>query len=364
MILFYILVFVMAMPNHPFFELPFAGLTIIKYLGIACFGYAVIRSATRGSLPNFLSAWQVRAFFLLLILCALSLLFSGQSIGLEFSPGITYLSFLFFVLTTIAVIDSRSRLQMSLMAAVGSIGIASLYVLREFQKSGGTELRPGWIAGDSNYFTINALLILPLAYYTTKNHRPFWERWFCVGCLLVILPAITLASSRGGFLGLCAAAGYMILRSKQWKRDLLLGFIFLVPLMLFAPSSPIKRFFDAGYAEQIGVETRQTYWRSGLNMVREHPLTGVGLGKFKQMVDRYGDRNLDLHGIAHNTYLEITAELGVFGLLAFLAVLGFSWAALEKVRARAALSKDKFMFYNAVGIQAGLLGYTVAAFFL
>ena len=54
MIVFYILVLVSPMPNHPLFEAPFAGLTVVKWLGIICCGYAVVRLLSCRRLPAFL----------------------------------------------------------------------------------------------------------------------------------------------------------------------------------------------------------------------------------------------------------------------------------------------------------------------
>ena len=66
--------------------------------------------------------------------------------------------------------------------------------------------------------------------------------------------------------------------------------------------------------------------RAGLQMTAERPLTGVGLGKFYYLSDRYAPNALARLGFsrenAHNQFIQILAELGVPGLAGFLLLLG------------------------------------------
>jgi putative inorganic carbon (hco3(-)) transporter len=63
------------------------------------------------------------------------------------------------------------------------------------------------------------------------------------------------------------------------------------------------------------------YWQETLGIIRSSPLTGIGLGNFNLVYSRY----------AHNSYLQLAAEAGIFALAAFvwLAVI-----ALRQIRLR------------------------------
>jgi O-antigen ligase len=80
-------------------------------------------------------------------------------------------------------------------------------------------------------------------------------------------------------------------------------------------------------------------------MFADHPLTGVGAGAFETV---YGMHYIDREGAgniwraAHSSYIEVAAELGIFGLLAWLAVLASGFFTL--VRARRALSMSEPAF--------------------
>ena len=101
-------------------------------------------------------------------------------------------------------------------------------------------------------------------------------------------------------------------------------------------------------------------------MFLAHPLTGVGLGSFKQSANDYADPGRDsrLNNIAHNTYVELAAETGVPGIFLFLGVLYFSFRSAAKSRKLALKYQMPFLPEAALGIRAGLIGYMVAAFFI
>jgi len=90
-----------------------------------------------------------------------------------------------------------------------------------------------------------------------------------------------------------------------------------------------------------------------------HPLTGVGAGNFGLLTAGRED-----FVVAHNTYIEMAAELGFPGLFAFVAVLGTTFLSARRIRRYAEHSGLRFIAQMSQGIQAGLIGYAVSAFFV
>lgn len=362
MIFFYILVLVSAMPNHPLFESPFAGLTVVKWLGLICCGYALFRLSSRRRAPAFLKPWETRSFLALLALAAVSYITLSRTENLTFNPILMYFNYLPLFFTTICLVDTYERLQNTLLAAIAGEALASLYVIREFQASGGTNLRPGYIAGDANYFATCMLLVLPMAVYSLKIKGPRWQRWFCAVSLLVMLVAFTLASSRGGLIGLCVVILYMILRSGQSRRGAIAIAILVLPMMLFSPASPLKRMLNPNYGDFVGAQVRREFWSAGLDMIATHPFTGIGLGNFTaQSVSK---EVASFKGIACNTFLEIAAELGIPGFLAYCAVLAGVLFSAGKLRLQGKRTQNALLQYSGQAMQAGVLGFAAAAFFV
>jgi O-antigen ligase len=364
MIFLYLLIFVMPLTNHPLWSRTLGDLTVFKYLGGACVFYAVFHLTVRQVPLAFLRTWQARFFIILCIVASWSYFTKALQKNLEYSPIFSYLSFLLLFIITISVVDSIERLRRVLMVTVGSVAFGSLYVIREWQKSGYAEGRPGWIVGDSNVFAITAVVCLPLAFYLMLGQRPRWERSFYAGSLLVTLVAVLLGASRGGCLGLLAGFLFAVLRSRRRGRNLALASILLVPASLFLPSSPIQRFLHPTWVDKASIESRNIAWHGGISMIASHPLLGVGLGNYKPLVTQYEAPGEDVKSIAHNTYIEIGAELGLPALLMFLAILVSTYRSLERVRRQAARSGPRLLELAALGIEGGLVGYCVGAFFL
>lgn len=362
MILYYILIVMAPMPNHPLFDLSFAGLSVVKWLGLLCCGYAIVHLIQRKRMPAFLAGWDFRAFLVLLALATVSNFTLSKPDGLSFSPMAMYFNYLLLFGTTLAVVNNFERLRYSLLAAIAGAAIASLYVIREFQASG--NMRPGYIAGDSNYFATCTILVIPFAVYFAKMKGNQWQRWFCIISLLLMVVAFTLASSRGGLMGLIVAMAYMVLRSGRSRKSAIALTALVLPLLLLAPSSPLARMLHPSYGDYLGSQIRHDFWLVGLDMIRKHWLTGIGLGNFTAYSYTITQGIEGRHGMACNTFLELAAELGIPGLIAYCGTLVGSFLAAGRLRAEGNKRKDAFLLYSGQAMQAGLLGFAASAVFV
>ncbi|MFZ0745162.1 MAG: O-antigen ligase family protein [Terracidiphilus sp.] len=268
------------MANHPLFEAPVAGLTVEKWLGIASCIYAYLFATTCRISPPFTKSLEARAFLVLVCIASISSVMFPQRGTITFSPMSSYMSFVLLFFVTIIVVNTWDRLHNVLLASIAGVACASLYVIREFQRSGGTDLRPGYIAGDSNYFAASVVLVLPIALYFAKGKGPRWERSFCIASLVVILIAFTLASSRGALVGLCVEMAYMIVRSGKSRAAAIMTVLALLPLFLLSPASPLTRMLHPSFGDELGKQVRVDFWRQGLEIMQTRPLTGIGLGNF------------------------------------------------------------------------------------
>src|SRR5438105_4594290 len=190
------------------------------------------------------------------------------------------------------------------------------------------------------------------------------QRWFCGVSLVLMLLGFTLASSRGGLIGLCVAILYMIVFSGRSRRAAILTTVLLLPMMLLSPASPLSRMLHPGYGDFLGAQVRRDFLRAGLDMVRNHPVTGVGLGNFTAQSFTISREVEGKHGVACNTFLEIAAELGIPGFLAYCAILVGALSSAGKLRAEGKRLNDDFLRYAGQGMQAGLLGFSAGAMFL
>jgi O-antigen ligase len=229
------------------------------------------------------------------------------------------------------------------------------------------------MVGDSNYFATSAVLALPFAFLMVLHCKKRWERLCYGACFALSLIGVTLCQSRGATLALGAAFLYLVVRSRRRVRNLILIGGLVVPLMVFSPTSPLQRFLHPGDDEKESNQAHILAWKAGLRMVVAHPVTGVGLGLFKFSIRRYMDDEDELkrealwrHGvsattIAHNTYLEVAAELGFPTLVIFASILFFVYRTFERASKRARAVGSLFLYDAARGLQAGFVGFLVGA---
>jgi O-antigen ligase len=81
---------------------------------------------------------------------------------------------------------------------------------------------------------------------------------------------------------------------------------------------------------QLSTDARWELWKRSLELWREHPVLGVGLGQFGRFSgDILGESRFTGTGfVAHNTFLSFLAELGTVGFC--LALLGL-WACVRAI---------------------------------
>ena len=137
--------------------------------------------------------------------------------------------------------------------------------------------------------------------------------------LLVLLTCLALTYSRGAWVAAGGiVAGLAIFHDKRF------GLLFLlVPIgLLFYHGQIAERFLSLFRGDDTSVDLRFALWESTRAMIEEHPLLGIGWGSYFLAYPDYNffiqnDNVLIFH--AHNMYLNMLAEVGIPGGLAFLA---------------------------------------------
>jgi putative inorganic carbon (HCO3(-)) transporter len=360
---YYLLVLVMLLSEHQFWSRDFgASITPFKILGGVCVMYAAIGLAFRESLPQFLRTWQARLFLLLYVIVMVQCVANPGPRAVNAVEHWTSFLMLFFV--TCSLVTSLKRLRWTLFSAIGAITLASAYVLRSWQKyhSVYENFRAEGAPGDSNYFALGVVCFLPLALWLLVTQHNVYERLGYLFACVATTAALAVGSSRGGFLALAAALAFMVLKLPHRIRNFALAAVILSVLGL-APGSPIQRTLHPTTGDQIGVDSRWTTWRAALLMMADHPFVGIGPGFFNAVVEQYEKPDAVVRGLAHNTYLELGAELGIPVMLMYIALWIVTFRSLEATR-RMATKHARFIADAAVGLQAGLIAIVVGIWFL
>ncbi len=175
------------------------------------------------------------------------------------------------------------------------------------------------------------LLFLPLAAVLARCPALSGVRRLQAGLLVLLFGGTLLAAgSRGGLLALGAAAGVILIFERRW-RLLLCGLLLAGVLVLrWQEGGPAGHAIDwlihDGKVQGVTLDSlftgRPQIWRRSLHAIADFPLTGIGAGRFSEVVPVLyyppGSRSLE-H--AHSLVLQTALDLGVGGLLAMAALV-------------------------------------------
>jgi O-antigen ligase len=183
-------------------------------------------------------------------------------------------------------------------------------------------------------------------------------RWLYVLTMLPVLACLVLTFSRGALL-LAMPAGALFLGVLHGRRALIVIVALLaVAALVLLPTARTERF-----ASLLDVRSGTTFfrfqlWQATLNLIGEHPLTGVGLDNFLyQYRTRYvlpaAWQELDLSH-PHNLALDFWVRLGVLGVVVLV------WLEVAFFREGLALYRCA-MAPRVRALAAGLMASMVAA---
>jgi probable O-glycosylation ligase (exosortase A-associated) len=195
---------------------------------------------------------------------------------------------------------------------------------------------------------------------------------------LAMLPfLILLTRSRGAFLGFAVFLLIVILGRRQRVKALLVTAVISVIVFSVAPKDVLDRVQglesvqstdDLKDADQEGsAYQRFEIWKVARTIIKDYPVTGVGLGAYPAMHARYARRSqFDPTALGrrdtHSTYLNLTAETGFVGVFIYLFTYISTLVSINSVRRRAKkllpqTSQSLFVFLS------GILGFFTAAVF-
>ncbi len=206
---------------------------------------------------------------------------------------------------------------------------------------------------------------------------------------LLMAGALMMTNSRGGILSLVAEVLFLMTlalarkrgrsggserreasedgvresRARAAVRRALLAFAAIVilffSLLFFGGEESLSRLVGTVNAED-PTTGRAHFWAGTLDIIRDHPVLGAGLGAFSAVYTRYDTRGGQMRlEQAHNDYLQLLSDAGIVGgLLGLLFVFALFRMGLQRVT-----SHDKFRRGVALGALTGCFAVLVHSFF-
>jgi putative inorganic carbon (HCO3(-)) transporter len=184
------------------------------------------------------------------------------------------------------------------------------------------------------------------------------KRVFIGIVVLVMTAVLLLTQSRGALVALVAAL--MVMVALRWRR----GWLVVSAVVIFGVVAAQVRGFGSVLNAITtnktfgGADARLEIWSRALFMIHDFAFTGIGMGSFKHVTDALYPFSPPLPDIphAHNLFLQVAVDLGLPGLIAWLAVLALTTIAAWQVYRCGRVAGDSWV----CGLGAGLLGSQVA----
>ena len=284
-------------------------------------------------------------------------------------------------LTTTARLERLTWLILVCTGIVAGLGMLNYMSGTNLIENGRLAGPVGGIFGNPNDFAMNMVTFLPPTVVIAMSRRQApWRRVAACVIAVLMLAVIVATKSRGGLLGLIAAILALATLGRWVRRGfgttVVIGILIATP---FVPSTFWARMASIVDEEQDkqeftgSREARRLVMTDGINTFFEFPLTGVGAGQFKNYnpPDRQA-KYLE----THNVYIQVAAETGIFGFLAFTFLI---WRAIKVAWETRRLTRDaqwmswmrklrredtaRGLAEYTVGMQAGLVGWLVCAMF-
>jgi O-antigen ligase len=231
--------------------------------------------------------------------------------------------------------------------------------------------------GDPNFYAQTLVVLVPLALDRFMSEHSIRLRILAAWALIACVLSIIFTFSRGGLVALMVVAALRLMARSSKLATILILVTLAFTLAPLLPSSYADRLVTVitylpgsgrDVREEVSFRGRASAVQVGFMMFADHPLLGVGQQNYPVLYQQYSQqlgidpRRWDQS--PHSLSLEVLAETGVVGLVAFAALL---WAMFRRMRQARMLLRESALSRAADMISAlslGIGGYLAAAVFL
>ena len=211
-----------------------------------------------------------------------------------------------------------------------------------------------------NDMAIHLVTMTPLALALGLASKNLLARIMFFAVVAVLIAATMFTFSRGGFLGLLGAAGVFAWKAGRAHRTKVtaVSIVSGIVLLILAPGNYGLRMLSIFIPslDPVGsADARREGLITSIIVTIRNPW-GIGIGNSTT----FGAHNLQ----THNAYTQVSSELGILGLIAYLVFIVSPFRKLGAIeRTQFESDSHDWFYYLAIGLQASILGYMISSFF-
>jgi O-antigen ligase len=282
------------------------GLLLIAWVA------TLVRDGARPSAPSF--------FWLLMGYAGMTLISSAFSIDPMESVIDSRQLYLFLIVPVLYdLARGRTKTIVDVVVTVGALAAAYGIIQYGMLHFDSLRLRPRGTMG--HYMTYSGTLMLVIGVATARIVFGVRDRLWPALVMPALVVALTLTFTRSAWVGVCVGVSLLFIL-KDFR---LTGLLPVIVALMFAlaPDSVTDRIMSVFDLRDPSSRDRVAMVQTGLAMVRDHPLTGVGPNMVERLYPQYRDpdgvEKVNPH--LHNVPLQIAAERGLPALALWIAVI-------------------------------------------
>ncbi len=237
---------------------------------------------------------------------------------------------LLLLFTSLSLLKTKKDLHFILLALLTSGAMVAGWGLVEYIGNFGRQADGllNSVYKPANYVAMLVVPIILLGWGVLKNSPNPRQRLLVSLLISLQLLALWYTKSYGGFIGLVAGTivlFFFITTKKTKQLAVIVGlFLFLIGGAVVANQPKFQNIINL--TERNSLTTRLQIWEISLEVLKQHPFGGIGLGNFYQPYRAQAfamyTPPLEWEVVkAHNLFLNLWLEVGLLGLLAFIYLL-------------------------------------------
>jgi O-antigen ligase/Tfp pilus assembly protein PilF len=328
--------------------------------------------------------------YFFIIILSFSLMISN-AIGVSFGDYIIFISYIILYFIIINVINKKKEFNSFIKIFFITSFLVSIYALIQYYGLDPYFYELSQITstiGQKNCISNYLAIIFPVifSYFLLQKERKNKLIYYLL--LSVLYITLLICQSRGIWISISLTlifAIYIIIKfklfeifkkNKKWLIALFI--IFLIITIIYSTDNPLnksrltvtERALSTFDEKDPSINTRLLIWGATLDMIKDKPLFGSGIGTFKMnYLDYQADflqNNPDYIKFsgkaaeAHNEYLQILAELGIPGFAFFLLIIFVFYSLALKYLKKKHNNQDKIIVF---GLLMGITSFLIHSLF-
>ncbi|MBL7053203.1 MAG: O-antigen ligase family protein [Candidatus Portnoybacteria bacterium] len=267
------------------------------------------------------SFYPIFPIFLIFFGVTISTLFSSN---LEISAGIWKswfvipLLFLFILINELKTKEQIRNVLITLFLSGIGVSLIALSYWFDNNLTYDGRLRAFYLS--PNYLAMYLSPILILSFYLYFLVQKKALKFLLILGYLLLSFVIYLTYSYGAWLGLLGALFFLIFKQRRFRIISVFLLLFVLFFIIQIPGQKFQSLLDFSYPS---LESRIMIWQSAWEIIKDHPLNGIGPGMFQKYYLYYQARSYLEWAVPqpHNLFLAFWLQTGLIGLIGFIWLL-------------------------------------------